>query len=266
MRSIWEPNLACCWRCTVGAGQLVFHPYVHCLVTGGGVRPTGQWVSVRNGYLLPVHVVTALCRGTFVGGLRRLWRRGDLKLPKEMREQSFLNLLNRLGHTKKTRWNVHIRERYPHGEGVATYVARSMRGGALKNRQLVGFDGEHVTFGYRDHRDTSSGGSLKRHMTLPVAVFIGRLLQHVVAVKTQGVRRYGLYHASKAEVFARLRGELRQETEEGCEEASWQAVCARLGDLHPESCPVCGERLVCTGTVARRGGIDPSEGAIGRVA
>jgi hypothetical protein len=172
--------------------MLAFHPHVHCLVTGGGLRPTGQWVSVRHGFLLPVHVVTALFRGKFIGGLRRMQERGELTLPGEMREQAFVNLLNRLGHRKKTRWNVHIRERYAHGEGVATYVARYMRGGALKNRQLVGFDGERVTFAYRDHRDAASGGASTRRMTMPVEAFMRRVLQHVVPVRTQVVRFYGL--------------------------------------------------------------------------
>lgn len=245
---------------------LVFHPHVHGLVTGGGVSPTGQWVSVRNGFLLPVHVVTALFRGKFVWGVRRLWQRGDLTLPTEMREQAFLNLLNRLGHAKKTRWNVHIRERYRQGAGVATYVARYMRGGPLKNRQLVSALGQSVTFAYHDHRAPASGGSLRRHMRLPVERFIGRVLQHVLPVRTQVVRWYGLYHASKADALGHIRAELGQAPEVTGETPSWQAVCARQGDVHPERCPVCGQWLVSTGTVARRGGPGPPEVDLGRVA
>jgi hypothetical protein len=118
------------WGRTLG-----WHPHVHGLVTGGGLTPSGEGGAGRGGFWLPVHVVTALFRGKFVGGLRRLWERGELTLPTAMRAQAFVNLLNRLGHAKKTRWNVHIRERYRHGEGVATSVARSMRGGPLKNEE-----------------------------------------------------------------------------------------------------------------------------------
>jgi hypothetical protein len=245
---------------------LVWHPHVHCLITGGGVSPSGQWVSIRTGSLVPVHVVTALFRGKFIGAWRRLGKRGELELPQEMRAQAFLNLLNRLGHPKKTRWNVHIRERYAPGAGVATYGARYMRGGPLKNRQLVKFDGERVTFVYRDHRDSSSGGSSWRQMTRPVEGFIGRVLQQVAPGKRQMVRLYGLYHASQAAVLGRLRSELGQGPAVVCESPSWQSVCARQGDVHPESCPVCGQWLVCTGTVARRGGNGPPEGEMGRAA
>ncbi len=92
---------------------LVLHPHIHCLVTGGGLTPDGQWVAVRNGFLLPVRVAMAVFRGKFLAALRTAWERGDLQLLDGLRPQAFLNLLNRLGHPKKTRWNVHIQERYP---------------------------------------------------------------------------------------------------------------------------------------------------------
>jgi hypothetical protein len=87
---------------------LVLHPHIHCLVTGGGLTPDGRWVAVHNGYLLPGRVVMAVFRGKLLDAIRRAWCRGDLELPAEMRPQQFLNLLNRLGHKKKTRWNVRI--------------------------------------------------------------------------------------------------------------------------------------------------------------
>ena len=96
-------------------------------------------------------------------------------------------------------------------------------------------------------------------MTIPVEEFMRRVLEHVVPSRTQVVRFYGLYHASKADALSRLQAELGQAPEGVEERASWQAVCARQGDLHPERCPVCGEWLVCTGTVARREGVGPPE-------
>jgi hypothetical protein len=86
------------WGRTLG-----WHPHVPCLVTGGGVCPSGEWRAVRNGYVVPVHVVTALCRGKCIGSLRRLWERGEVELPREIRAQGCVHLLNRLGHPKKTR-------------------------------------------------------------------------------------------------------------------------------------------------------------------
>jgi Putative transposase len=44
-----------------------------------------------------------------------------VQLPAGRRPQRWENQLNKLGRAK---WHVHIRERYPHGVGVLTYLAR----------------------------------------------------------------------------------------------------------------------------------------------
>jgi hypothetical protein len=66
----------------------------------------------------------AVFRGQRVDALRQTVARGALALPEPMRPQQWLNLLNRLGHPRKTKWNVRIMERYRHGAGVVTYLAR----------------------------------------------------------------------------------------------------------------------------------------------
>src|SRR5215468_9421080 len=136
---------------------LVLHPHAHCLVTGGGLTPEGHWKAVRNGFLLPARAVMAVFRGKMLGALRRALARDELMLPEAMRPQQALNLLNRLGHAQKTPWNVHIRERYRHGAGVVTYLARYLRGGPIKNARLVAWDGDRVTFMYRTSEGEASG-------------------------------------------------------------------------------------------------------------
>ena len=172
---------------------LVLHPHVHCLVTGGGLTPTGQWVAVRNGFLLPARVVMAVFRGKMLAAIRQAWARGTLALPASLRPQPFLNLLNRLGHPTKTRWNVRIMERYRHGAGVVTYLARYLRGGPIKNGRLVAWDGARVTFTWRARHEEDDGARPGlRQMTLPVADFLQRWLLHVPMPQTRVVRSYGL--------------------------------------------------------------------------
>jgi hypothetical protein len=65
-------------------------------------------------------------------------------VPEVLRPQQWLNLLTRLGHPRKSRWNVHIMERYRHGAGVVTYPARYLRGGPLKNARLVARNGDQT--------------------------------------------------------------------------------------------------------------------------
>ena len=231
---------------------LVLHPHVHCLVTGGGLTTTGSWVAVRNGFLLPARVVMAVFRGKMVAAIRQTFARGALALPEPMRPQQLLNLLNRLGHPTKTKWNVRIMERYHHGAGVVTYLARYLRGGPIKNARLVAWDGADITFTYR-----APGDPLRQRMTLPVAAFLQRWLLHVPVPQTRVVRCYGLYHQTHAEALAVCRTALGQPPMETPVPLTWQPVCAPRGEAHPERCPTCGQLLVCTGVIPRGGAPPP---------
>jgi Putative transposase/Transposase zinc-binding domain len=237
------------WSQTLG-----LHPHVHCLVTGGGLTPVGQWVAVRHGFLLPARVVMAVFRGKMVDAIRRTWARGELALPEPMGPQQVLNLLNRLGHPRQTQWNVRIMERYRHGAGVVTYLARYLRGGPIKNARLVAFDGARVTFLQRTRQE---GTAAPQRITLPVADFLQRWLLHVPMPQTRVVRSYGLYHPSHAAALAVCRAALGQAPLEVPAALDWQTVCAQRGDAHPERCPTCGQRLVCTRVIPRGGAPPP---------
>jgi putative transposase len=223
-------------------------------MTGGGRTPDGHWKAVRNGFLLPARVVMAVFRGTMLGALRRAFARDALVLPEAMRPQQLLNLLNRLGHAQKTPWNVHIRERYRHGAGVVTYLARYLRGGPLKNARLVAYDGARVTFTCRARQEEADGATpVAQRLTLSIADFLQRWLLHVPMPQTRVVRSYGLYHPSHAAALAVCRAALGQPPVEPPPVLDWQTVCAQRGDAHPERCPTCGQRLVCTGVIPRGG-------------
>jgi hypothetical protein len=233
---------------------LVLHPHVHCLVTGGGLTADGQWKAVRNGFLLPVRVVMAVFRGKLLAAIRQALAREELLVPEGMRLQQVLNLLTRLGHPQKTTWNVHIRERYRHGAGVVTYLARYLRGGPIKNARLVAYEGNRVTFTYRPRQAEADGASPAAPcLTLSVADFLPRWLLHVPVPQTRVVRSYGLYHPTQAEALAVCRAALGQPPVETPAVLDWQTVWAERGDLHPERCPACGQLLVCTGVVPRGG-------------
>jgi len=105
---------------------LVLHPHLHCLVTGGGLTDVGQWRPVHNGFLLPVRVVMAVFRGKLLAAIDTAIRKGQPRLPASMTRRHWETLRNKLGRQK---WNVHIRERYPYGTGVLTYLAAISVGG-----------------------------------------------------------------------------------------------------------------------------------------
>ena len=237
---------------------LLLHPHLHGLVTGGGLTPAGQWVAVRNGFLLPARVVMAVFRGKMVAAIRQTVARGELALPEPMRPQQLVNLLNRLGHPTQTKWNVRIMERYRHGAGVVTYLARYLRGGPIKNARLVAWDGDRVTLLHRARQEEGAGGSpAPQRMTLSVADFLQRWLQHVPLPQTRVVRCYGLYHHTHSAALARCRVHLGQPPVAVPAPLMWQTACAQRGDAHPERCPACGQLLVCTEVIPRAGAPPP---------
>jgi hypothetical protein len=106
-------------------------------------------------------------------------------------------LLNRLGRLK---WNVHLRERYAHGEGVMIYLARYLKGGALRNSQLTQLDERCVGFRYRLH-----GHAEASTLMLKPEAFMARYLQHTPLPRVPLVRHYGLYATSNSHRLTRAR-------------------------------------------------------------
>ena len=66
----------------------------------------------------------------------------------------------------------------------------------------------------------------------------------------QVVRAYGLYAPSKGAALAQARQGLGQAPVTVPQPLDWQTYCAQQGTQHPERCPVCGQRLIRTATVA----------------
>ena len=226
---------------------LVLHPHLHCLVTGGGWDGE-HWRAVRNGYLLPARVVMPVYRGKLRAALHRALDVGQLTLPAGMTQAQVRMLLNRLGRTK---WHVQIMTRYAHGRGVATYLARYLRGGPLQPSRIVAWDEQTVTFRYADNQDPDAQGrGTRKQMTLSVSDFLQRWLRHVPPPGFPVVRSYGLYAAGKRATLAQCRQGLGQAPVTVQPTLDWQTYCARQGAQHPECCPVCGQRLIRRATVA----------------
>ena len=220
---------------------LLLHPHIHCLITGGGLDPLGQWKSIKNGYLLPSKLVAPRFRKKLIDSLRKALEKGKVKLPPDMSYQKFHNLLNKLKFKKK-KWNVRITERYEHGAGVVTYLARYLKGGPISNSRIISCDGKKLTFYYRENSKEDKKGK-RQTMSLPLDQFIDRLLLHVPKYR---VRSWGLFANSKKDDFALCREQLGQLPEEEVEFLDWQTYCSKRGEQHPERCPVCGRTLICT--------------------
>jgi hypothetical protein len=180
---------------------------VHVLAADGGLDDNGAWVKPRRSHFLPARVLMLLFRGKLLAMLREELERGRLRLPADLSRERAMTMFNHLGRKK---WNVHIRARYAHGEGVAAYLARYLKGGALKNTQLVAADATTVRFRYTAHRDEDEGSTAPVLMTLSPQAFLERYLTHIAPPRLQCVRGYGLYGQRQRATLDQARAALGQ--------------------------------------------------------
>jgi len=228
--------------------SLSLHPHVHVLIGDGGLDDNGAWVRPRRSHFLPARVLMMLFRGKFLAALREGIERARLRLPPDLSRERFTSLLNRLGRVK---WNVRLCTRYAHGEGVAAYLARYLKGGALKNTQLVAADPGCVRFRYTPHRDEDERGSEPLLMTLSPEAFLDRYLTHIAPPRLQSVRGYGLYGGRQGERLDRARRALGQAPVEAPKPLSAADFLARFRQLPDTArCPHCGSVLLFASALA----------------
>ena len=210
---------------------LIDHYHLHCLVTGGGLTIDGQrWVKTHPRYLFAVRALSAVFRAKFCAGLQRLHSAGQLQFHGSVQPLAAAAAFQQLVRTVcATDWVVYSKRPFAGPEQVLAYLSRYTHRVGLSNRRLVDFDGQRVTFRYKDYADEN------RHKTMRLAVaeFVRRLRLHILPERFVKIRHYGLLanrdrHSRIAVARRRL----------GQPEAPVVAATARVAP--PLLCPHCG--------------------------
>jgi hypothetical protein len=169
--------------------NLSLHPHIHCVIPAGGLSPDHQhWVSSRHRFFLPVKALKRVFRGKFIDGLKRLYqkkklgRAGPAAVFSE-REQ-FAKLLGRL---RRQDWIVYVKPAFGGPLQVLRYLGRYTHRVAISNHRLLSFDGERVTFRWRDY----AHGNKSRIMTLDAIEFLRRFFLHILPNGFVRIRHFG---------------------------------------------------------------------------
>jgi hypothetical protein len=170
--------------------NLLFHPHLHCVVTGGGLASDGsRWVSARQGYFLPVKVMSRLFRGKFLAGLRTAYQAGQLRLEKSLaglaQPVAFHCWLDSL---RCQNWVVFAKPPFGGAQQVFRYLGRYTHRVAICNHRLLALEGGKVRFQYKDY----AHGQRSKVMQLNAEEFIRRFLLHVLPKRFVRIRHYGL--------------------------------------------------------------------------
>jgi hypothetical protein len=222
--------------------ELVFHPHLHCVVTGGGLTADGtEWRSSKRDFLLPVHVMGALFRGKMCAKLREAHGRGHLDVgPEPVDPEGFSILLDRL---QRRDWVVYAKRPFGGAEQVVRYLGRYTHRIGISNHRIVSLHQGKVTF------RTKSGKAI----TLDAQDFLARFIQHVLPPRFVKIRHYGLMASSHATTKLEVaRGLLNASPKvvpdgpsvplSGTPDAAlpWHELLHQLTGIDLRRCPACG--------------------------
>jgi len=194
--------------------NLMHHPHVHCVVSGGGISPDGlQWMpckrSQRSGrpFFLPVRVLRRKFRGKFLALLKRAYRRGELVFFGSLASLAEpVEFERTLDVAARHDWIVDVRPPFGSPKVVLKYLARYTHRVAIANSRLIDIENGRVRFRWKDYADQGR----QKTMWLSGTEFIRRFLLHVFPPGFIHIRHYGFlanrFRRQKLDLCRRLLG------------------------------------------------------------
>ena len=141
-----------------------YHPHLHVLATSGGYDAQGaRWEHLPY---LPYDLRRRKWQWHLLSTLRQTLATDAIK---QLVDACFRTYPNGLVT------NVHKGQVPSQSQSVARYVAKYVVSPPIAVRRIDRYDGERVPYHYRSHRT-----GRKEHETVPVATFIGRMVQHTL--------------------------------------------------------------------------------------
>ena len=170
--------------------NLMDHPHIHCIVTGGGLSPAeDKWISSPKDFFIPVHVMRDLFKKKFLAYLEEAYDSGQLSFPGEIGyladPYAFRRLQNKLYHKK---WVVYCKPPFNGAKGALQYLGRYTHRVAISNDRILKLEDGRVSFRWRDYAD----GDKNKVMTLEAGEFIRRFLLHILPPRFVKIRHYGI--------------------------------------------------------------------------
>jgi len=162
--------------------NLSFHPHVHCIVSGGGIKQN-QWVAAKRSnqkFLFPVAALKLVYKAIFLKKLRLLLSNGQLQTHGTDAEKQ----IKKSGYKS---WNVYAKSPFGSVANVVEYLGRYTHKVAITKHRIISITEYSVTFKYKDYAD----GSKQKKMVLSIAEFLRRFELHFLPRQYVKVRHYG---------------------------------------------------------------------------
>jgi hypothetical protein len=178
--------------------NLMFHPHIHSVVTGGGLSfDRKSWSFTKPGFFLSVRVLSRRFRTLLLEALKDAFAKLQFHGPIAylQNQRAFHRWLQSL---EDIEWVVYSKPPFGGAEQVLEYLGRYTHRVAISNQRLLAFEGEQITFQYKDYR--SNGRHRSKQMTLDAEEFIRRFLLHSLLAGFQRIRHYGILASSQKRI------------------------------------------------------------------
>lgn len=165
--------------------NMMYHPHVHIVTTGGGLTETNKWVEKEEDFFIPVKVMSKVFRGKFLYYLKqeKLDFYGENKY---LENPANYDILIQKLYNKD--WIVYCKEPFKNAECVIQYLGRYTHRVAISNERIIEVTNETVRFKWRDYKDNNK----MKEMTVTIEEFIRRFLLHILAPHFMKIRYYGI--------------------------------------------------------------------------
>jgi Putative transposase/Transposase zinc-binding domain len=230
--------------------NLLFHPHLHCIVTGGGLSLNGKrWVLGRERYLLPIKVLGKLFRGKFMALLERAYKEGEFDFKGSTADLADPMIWARLSDGLYNKnWVVYAKPPFGGPTQVFRYLGRYTHRVAISNSRIQSIANGRVRFSMKNYKD----GAKNKTMSLAGAEFLRRFLLHVLPKGFVRIRHYGLCASrnvnTKLLTAKRLlEPELTVNSDDSQEVQDdtqpWWERFREMTGVDVMACPCCGGRL-----------------------
>lgn len=221
-------------------GALKYHPHIHCIVTGGGLRE-GEWFEIEGDYLVNEMFIGNKFRVKLNDLLIKAYDSGEIKFPEDLSHllsrKEFMILIDQ---TYEKRCVASVEKPLKDPEEIVRYVGRYTKRACLSEYKIKGFEDGYITYEYKEYYRDKKGRnrSRDREITLHYKEFFDRLFQHVPEPGFRCVRYYGIY-ARMGELPPKPAPEVKPKPEK----LSWRELQIEKTGEDPLICPVCGSEL-----------------------
>ena len=132
--------------------NLMYHPHIHCVVTGGGLTKLGKWIEKEEDFFIPVKVMSRKFRGKFLSYMKKI-KLDFYGENKELENPAIYDELIQTMYSKE--WIVYCKEPFKNAGSVIQYLGRYTHRVAISNERIVKIEDDKVTFKWRDYKDNN---------------------------------------------------------------------------------------------------------------